>query len=455
MTNFTRRQFLAKSLNATAGITGAASLGLHMGLSSRVLAQSSSRFPDYKALVCVFLYGGNDSFNLLVPTDTSEYNTYQSVRQNLAYSRESLLPLSPLTSQPYSFGMPAVATSLHNLFNSQKLSIVANMGPLSQPLTKAMILNDNGLVPPQLFSHNDQQSLWQSATMNTRALSGWGGRMADLIADTNDSLSMNMSIFGSNLMQSGTSIQPFAVDSSGPETFVALDASKDWNRERVTVFDQILDDSNHPLSIAYANKMASADLNNQRIQAALDTVSDTSVNYPETDLAGQLEMVAKLIASQPMLGQQRQIFFVGMGGWDTHDAQSTLHPQLLASLGDALASFQQDIDNRQLQEQITTFTLSEFGRTLTSNGDGTDHGWGGHQMVMGGAIKGGDVFGTLPELALNSSDDLQDGRMIPTVSVDQYGGALAQWFGLTDNELNAVFPNLSRFDASALNLFNS
>ena len=455
MKNFTRRQFLSRALNSTAAITSAASLGLHMGLSSKVLAQSSSRFADYKALVVVFLYGGNDSFNLLVPTDNSEYNTYQGVRQSLAYAQESLLPIAPQSSQPYALGIPDAASSIHSLFEAQKLSFVANMGPLSQPLTKSMIYNDYSLAPPQLFSHNDQQSLWQSATMQTNSVSGWGGRIADLIADSNDSLSMNLSIFGNNLMQSGTTVQPFAVDPEGPELFVALNPQQNWNSERVASFQQILNDTAHPLARAYATQINSANENNQRILEALEIVTPSTVNYPNNGLASQLQMVASLIASQPTIGQQRQIFYVGMGGWDTHDAQATQHPALLATLGDSLAAFQQDLDSRMLRDQVTTFTLSEFGRTLTSNGDGTDHGWGGHQMVMGGAVQGGNIFGTMPELALNSDDDLEDGRMIPTLSVDQYGSAISKWFGLSDNELAVVFPNLDRFDSSALDMFKS
>lgn len=275
-------------------------------------------------------------------------------------------------------GMPAAAASLQQLFAERKMSVIANLGPLSQPLTKSMIENDYSLLPPQLFSHNDQQSLWQSGAMNTSATTGWGGRMADLISDINDTLSMNLSIFGSNLMQAGTVVQPFAVDSSGPEAFAALDPTQEWNAERVEVFNRLMAQVSTPLQQAYANKLNSAAENNQRILEALELIAPTQINYPAgNDLVSQIKMVASLIAGQPYIGQQRQIFFVGMGGWDTHDAQSQLHPQLLATLGDALLAFQQDIEQRGLEQQVTTFTLSEFGRTLTSNGDGTDHGWGG------------------------------------------------------------------------------
>lgn len=455
MNHSSRRQFLKRSLGAAGALTTASSLGLNLTLSSRVMAQSSQRFNDHKALVCVFLYGGNDSFNLLVPTEASDYQTYQSVRQNLAYPRETLLPLSPASAQPYAMGMPAQATSLHELFSQNKLSVVANMGPMSQPLTKSMLQANESLLPPQLFSHNDQQSLWQSSTMDTSSRTGWGGRMADLIADTNDTLSMNLSLFGSNLMQAGTVVQPFAISPEGPEPMVALDGNQNWNRERIEVFQRLMQQAQHPLEQVYANKISSAEQNNQRILDALTTVTPSTVTFPfGNDLADQLKMVASLIASQPLLGQSRQIYFVGMGGWDTHDAQAQLHPQLLGRLGDALKAFQDDITARGISENVVTFTLSEFGRTLTSNGDGTDHGWGGHQIVMGDAINCGDVLGQLPSLALNSDDDIGDGRMIPSLSIEHMGHNLASWFGLSNNELAAVFPNASRFDMEMLRLFS-
>ena len=455
MTNSTRRQFLKRSLGAAGALTTAASMGLNLSLSSRVMAQSSARFNDHKALVCVFLYGGNDSYNLLVPTEVSDYQTYQSVRQNLAYPRETLLPITPNSPQPYALGMPAEATSLHSLFTQNKLSVVANIGPMAQPITKSMLQNNASLLPPQLFSHNDQQSLWQSSTMNTSSRTGWGGRMADLIADTNDTLSMNLSLFGSNLMQAGTVVQPFAISPDGPEAMVALDANQDWNSQRVQVFQPLMQQAQHPLELAYANKIRSAEQNNQRILDALETVTPSTVTFPfGNELGEQLQMVASLIATQPLLGQRRQIYFVGMGGWDTHDAQAQLHPQLLGRLGDALKAFQDDLTARGISQNVVTFTLSEFGRTLTSNGDGTDHGWGGHQLVMGDAINGGDVLGQLPSLALNSDDDIGDGRMIPTLSIEHMGHNLASWFGLSNNELDAVFPNASRFDMEMLRLFS-
>lgn len=449
-----RRLFLKQSLMSAGSLTTAASLGLNLTLSRAVMAQSSARFNDYKALVCVFLYGGNDSFNMLVPTDPNDYSIYQGVRQSLAYPRETLLPLASASSSAYAVGLPPSAAPLQELFNAEKLAFVSNIGPMQRPLSKAMLLNDNSLLPPQLFSHNDQQALWQAGSMNTGSRTGWGGRMADLLYDSNDSLSMNLTLFGNNLLQAGTQVVPFAVSPDGPEAFAALDPNQPWDAERIDLFNRMLELSANPLERAYARKLTSAANNNARILTAIESVSPTTTSYPEgNDLAAQLRMVATLIASQPVLGQSRQIYFVGLGGWDTHDAQAQLHPQLIATLSHALKAFQDDIDERGLGDSVVTFTASEFGRTLTSNGDGTDHGWGGHQLVMGGPVDGGSIKGQLPSLALNSDDDIGDGRMIPTLALEHLGSELAAWFGLSDNELAAVFPNLGEFDRSALQLF--
>ena len=375
-----RRQFILNSLRGAAGLACMGSIRSSLAASSRILTSSATQLNDHKALVVVFLYGGCDSFNLLVPTENHHYAEYAQVRQSLAFEQTQLLPISNTADLPYHVGMPQAASSLHQLFEQQELAIVANVGPMSEVYSKAELLATPSLLPPQLFSHNDQQSLWESASLNTSSVSGWGGRMADLLADTNDNLSMNFSLHGANLTQLGELVQPFAIAHSGIEQFEALDPSKNWNQRRNSIFQRILNNTHHPLQQSYANRIHSAADNNARISEALLSTNASSINYPQDNsLAEQLKMVARLLAAQPVLGQARQIYFVGMGGWDTHDDQSTRHPQLLAELGDALLAFQHDITERQLANQVTTLSMSEFGRTLTSNGDGTDHGWGGHQ----------------------------------------------------------------------------
>ena len=447
----TRRNFLKTLLSGTASLsTAGAALG-SLSLMKSALAQSSSQFDDHKALVCIFLFGGNDSFNMLVPTANADYQAYQGVRQNLAFSQENLLAISPATEQAYPLGMPSAMAPLHQLFTENKLAILANTGPLLQPVTKSQALANEKLLPPQLFSHNDQQKHWQTSWPEQRASTGWSGRMADLLMDTASPLSMNYSLFGNNLWQTGTSAIPYSINASGVEHLAALDPEKQWNSQRIEVFNQLVNSSNHLLAQGYADIVRRTQANISTVSAAINSAPETGIDYPQTDIARQLKMVASLCSVQQLLGQQRQIFFVGMGGFDTHDAQASTHPVLLQTLSQALFAFQQDLEALGLAEQVTSFTMSDFGRTLTSNGDGTDHGWGGHQMILGGAVKGGDIYGTLPEdLRLNSIDDLADGRMIPSTSVDQYAATLSRWFGLSENEINGVLPNLSRFNTRDL-----
>jgi len=448
---FNRRNFLKSFLTSSAGITSAGAVLGNITLMNSALAQSSSRFDDYKALVCVFLHGGNDSFNMLVPTADSQYQTYQSIRQELAYPQAELLSITPTSEQAYSLGLPPAMAPLHNLFLQGKLAFVANTGPLLHPITKAQALDNESLLPPQLFSHNDQQKHWQTSWPEQSVSTGWAGRMADLMMDTNNPLSMNISLSGSNILQTGTLALPYSMDSSGVEKFQALDPEQNWNANRVSAFDKLVSASQHTLEKGYKGVLDRAQSNISLLTNAIESAPITDVTYPGSNTAQQLAMVAKLASVQQVTGHQRQIFFVGMGGFDTHDNQAVNHPQLLQRLSEALAAFNSNLEGLGLSDKVTTFTMSDFGRTLTSNGDGTDHGWGGHQIIMGGAVKGGDIYGKMPEdISLDSNDDVGDGRMLPSTSVDQFSATLGKWFGLTTNEVNAVFPNLNRFELDDL-----
>ena len=447
----TRRNFIKSLVASSVGLSSATAVLGNMTLMNSALAQSNTRFSDYKALVCVFLHGGNDSFNMFIPTTTSDYQAYQAVRQQLAYQQSETLPISPITETPYALGLPQAMAPLQSLFQQGNLAFLANTGPLLQPVTKTQALQNWSLLPPQLFSHNDQQKHWQTSWPEQEVTSGWAGRMADLIMDTNNPLSMNISLDGNNILQTGTQALVYSVDPSGVQPFYALDNTQQWNNERIAIFDQLRAANNNLLAQEYNNIYDRAQNNIGVVGNAIETATNTDVVYPQSQLASQLQMVAKLASSQQLLGHQRQIFYVGLGGFDTHDNQATAHPLLLQTLSEALFAFNADLQARNLNNNVTSFTMSDFGRTLTSNGDGTDHGWGGHHIIMGGAVKGGDIYGKIPaDLALNSADDLFDGRMIPTTSVDQYAATLAKWFGLTSNEINAVFPNLSRFEQSDL-----
>jgi len=449
--SFNRRNFIKSILAGSVGLSTASSAFGNMALLNSTVAQSTTRFDDYKALVCIFLHGGNDSFNMLVPTADSEYQTYQSIRQALAYQQNALSTISPISAQPYELGLPNAMSPLQQLFQQGDLAFLANAGPLLQPVTKAQAQQDWSLLPPQLFSHNDQQKHWQTAWPEQTVPTGWAGRMADLIMDTSNPLSMNLSIDGTNLLQTGVNSLPYSIDASGVQTFEALNPEQGWNTQRIAALNQLNSANQHKLGRAHSNIFNRAQSNINILSNAIDNAPNSSVNYPKNHLGKELKMVAKLASSQQTLGQPRQVFFVGLGGFDTHDNQATKHPTLLARISDSLLAFNADLKALGLFEKVTTFTFSDFGRTLSSNGDGTDHGWGGHHIIMGGAVKGGDIYGTLPaDINLDSADDFGDGRMIPTTSVDQYAATLAKWFGLSTNEINAVFPNLQRFDQSDL-----
>lgn len=455
MSDLSRRSFIKRCLASSVGMSSLTASIAQLGMMKSVLAQNSHRFADYKALVCIFLHGGNDSFNMLVPSQTTDYAKYQAIRQSLAYLQDSLLPITPTTTQAYQLGMPPALTEVASLFNQGKLAMLANVGPLLYPLTKTEALSQSDKLPPQLFSHNDQQKHWQTSWPEQNPASGWAGRMADLLMDTNTSLSMNFSLEGSNIWQTGTQSLPYVMEAEGVEQLALLNPEQAWNANRITAFDSILSQantSNNILERSFAGVINRTRSNMSILESALAAAPSSTTSYPTNNPLGeQLAMVAKLASIQANLGQSRQLFFVSLGGFDTHDQQITRHPALLQQLSQAIAAFDANLVELGLSNNVTAFTMSDFGRTLTSNGDGTDHGWGGHQMIFGGAVQGGDIYGTLPtDIALNSNDDVGEGRMLPTTSVDQYAATLARWFGLTENEIQAVFPNLSRFASSNL-----
>lgn len=439
-----RRSFLKNS--AMAGIAGSSMLRMSSTLADSSFLKAS---PGYKALVCIFLHGGNDGFNLLVPRDIDNYSIYQSSRQNLAIAQEDLLAITPLSGGDFGFN-PAMP-EMQALFQSGKLAIQSNVGTLIEPVTREQIYAGTANLPAQLFSHNDQQAIWETAYANGPGDLGWGGQIADIVnAQNNSPVSMNISIAGNNLFQVGTNNAPYSMNSAGPEEMIAVGNAAFSNPARSGAFQRLRDlSSNHLLERTHGNEIRKTQETTELLTAALSSTSPLNTIYPENNsLAAELEMVAKMMNVSEVLGFQRQIFFVSMGGFDTHDRQNTDQPLLLAALSQAMDSFYQATEELGIADQVTSFTLSDFGRTLTSNGDGTDHGWGSHHMIMGGAVNGGDIYGTVPELAIGGPDDADDGRMIPTTSVEQYSATIARWYGLSESELAQVFPNLGNFDSS-------
>jgi len=440
-----RREFIKGSLAASLAAGVWLSNPFRGSLSASAFAADSA-FSDDKSLVCIFLSGGNDSFNMVVPASQTGYAVYQSTRQNLAVAKDSLLSVHPRNSLDESYGFNPAIAPLHQLFEEEKLALINNIGTLIQPVTKDEVEQGSVDLPPQLFSHNDQQRHWQTAWPQSQQVTGWGGRIADLIADNSALLPMNITLAGTNYLQTGTHKSAYALSPEGAAVVEAMNSDYEGNRRRLAVFESLLAQSSHLMAREYGETVIRAmDIANL-VNSALEFAPDLSTFFSaRNNLTKQLAMVARMISIEERLPQKRSIYFVEMGGWDTHDNQLQAHPQLLASLAQAMSDFYSALDSIDKTETVTTFTMSEFGRTMTSNGDGTDHGWGGIQMVMGGAVQGKQFYGKMPDLNLGSEDDAADGRIIPTTSVDQYAATLAGWLGLSTSQLLDIFPNLSNF----------
>lgn len=446
-----RRAFLSGLLASGAGLATASALG-HKLLLGRAFA-AEGRFTDYRALVAIYLGGGNDSLNMLLPAD-ARYAAYAAARQTMAWAEGSGHPITPLSATPHALAFAPPLPSSSALFARRELSLVANVGVLTAPVTKAELRADRALQPPRLFSHNDQQYHWFRGSTDTRDLTGWAGRAADLLidADPDALLPMNLSLQGANQWQTGAMTTAYGLGADGATPLYLLGHDADVPL-RTDTFQRLLSLAASPLERQYAATFERARDFTAIVQSTVAAIPDGATPVPaDNPLAQQLSVVSKLIAARDTLGQRRQIFAAVLGGWDSHDAQLTDHPRNLGRLDAALGWFRDRLVELGVFGEVTTFTASEFGRTLTTNGDGTDHGWGGHQLVMGGAIAGGDILGTLPALEIGSDDDLDDGRIIPTLAVEQLGAALLGWFGLSAGELAAVFPYLDRF-AGPLDLF--
>ncbi|MDP3071374.1 MAG: DUF1501 domain-containing protein [Opitutaceae bacterium] len=460
----TRREFLGSACCAAVGATGLLStLGSLRLMGAAASPANGPQEParagaiagDYKALVCLFLNGGNDANNLIVPMG-SGYAAYRTARSNLALPEASLLGISPTTSDGRSWGLHPSVTDLHNLFNSGKAALVANVGTLVYPTSKTQYTARSVPLPPQLFSHSDQQVQWQHSVPDRPATTGWGGRIADLLSafNTSDQISMSISIAGKNTFQIGNKISQYAIGTGGATTLsgstssaTSLDGIRFRAQKDIFALSQpgLFDTA---FGSATGDAIVSADLLNTVLTAS-DTIATT---FPNTTVGNQLRMVARLIAASPTLGLKRQVFFVQLGGWDLHAGQLTntdpvtgAHANLLAQVSQGLNAFYNATIELGVANQVTTFTASDFGRTYRSNGDGSDHGWGSHAMVVGGAVKGTNLYGTMPNLAINGPDDTGLGRWIPTTSVDEYAATLARWFGVSATDLPVVLPNIGRF----------
>jgi uncharacterized protein (DUF1501 family) len=418
-------------------------------------------FPDYKAMVCLFLFGGNDSWNMVVPSSTAEYNTYFAARgggtaSSLAIDRSALLPINPLTPDPIgaTYGLHPSMAGMQTLFNSGRAAVVANVGPLIRPTSKAQYQTAGSSghpLPPQLFSHNDQQDQWHSLRGRAILKSGWGGRVADVLNAQAGSqqLPINVSLAGQTFFQAGDVATPYVMGAAGANTFAGFGATG-VNAARRTAFEAI---ANANYNTIYERGFAAVQRRavqfSDRVNAAIaagrnfTALPDSGVTL--SPLQTQLRTVAKLIDVRARLSMSRQIFFVSTGGFDSHDNQNDDQPGLLGNVSASIASFFAALQEMGLENSVTLFTQSDFGRTLTSNGDGSDHAWGGVQFVVGGAVRGQEIYGRYPVLSINGQDDVGGGRIIPTTSSDQYAATLARWFGVQDSNLPMVAPSIGNF----------
>ncbi len=422
-------------------------------------ARAGALPPDYKALVCLFLAGGNDANNLIVPFDTAGYNAYASAsgRGAIALPRTQLLAIKPRTTDGREWALHSSLNAdvagtnnsgLKSLFDAGKMAVIANVGTLAVPTTKAQYTARSVPLPRQLFSHNDQQVEWQSSIPDKPFTTGWGGRLADLTNafNANGSISMSMSLNGQNSFQVGRNVVQFAVNANGAVSLSSSAGTSNAAGIRTLAQNDLLASPNHNLfEAAFAGITQNAISDSALLAGILSGNPPFATAFSTSSLGQQLRTIARLIAAAPQLGLKRQIFFARIGGWDLHDNQLGAHANLFADVSRNVAAFHRTTVELGAAEQVTLFTASDFGRTYNTNGDGSDHGWGSNHFVVGGAVRGGDLYGTMPELRIGGPDDTGRGRWIPTTSVDEYSATLASWFGVSATDLPLVFPNLGRF----------
>ena len=453
--DLSRRKFIGNAC-AAVGATGVLSALAQLRMIGAAAADSSTS-TDYKALVCLFLYGGNDSNNLLIPYDTSDYASYAAQRTALALPQSTLLPISPKTTDGRSWALHPSLVEVQSLFGAGNIALLANTGTLVQPVTLAQYNAGTVALPPQLFSHADQQVQWQSSIPDQPFQTGWGGRLADLInaINTNSKISMSISVAGENSFQVGETVSQFAVSPSGAVT-LSNTTGGTINPIRYSKQQAILSQQDINLfQAAFGGLTTSAITASSTLNTILTDAAALKTTFPTTSLGTQLQMIARMISAAPQLGLKRQIFFASLGGWDLHSGELPAHATLLQQLSQGLNAFNSATVELGVADQVTTFTASDFSRTFNTNGDGSDHGWGSHHLIMGGAVKGGDIYGKVPTLVIGGPNDTGRGRWIPTTSVDQYSATLASWFGVSATNLPVVLPNIGRFATANLGFMGS
>lgn len=451
-----RRQFLKNIGLTTLGMSSMPASVLSMKTWAAAAANNSSLTDDYKALVCFFMYGGNDGFNMLVPKENEAYNEYQTTRSNLALEQSDLLSINPLNNEGPELGLHPNLSGVQDLFNTDKLSFICNIGPKYQEITTKDDLANQRNLPLSLFSHNDQRRQWHTAEVRQRIDVGWAGRIADSLAslNANQNISMNISMSNSPRFLKGLDTASYSLTKRGPQSSLFYhpnNSPNDFYGQRTTAINAMY---NHDYQDAFYNNFNSvfrtAIDTNIAYKAALDTFENNgglTATFSSTTFSKDLEMVAKSIAIGEDLGFSRQIFFVQFTGFDNHSDFWIDHNKRMNDLSVGLSEFYTALEELQKENNVVTFSMSDFGRTLTSNGNGSDHAWGSPAIVMGGTpVVGRSLFGNYPSLALGA--DLvygSKGIVIPGLATDCYFAELAHWFGVSKSELAEIVPNLGAF----------
>jgi len=447
-----RRAFLR-----SVGAMSAFGLASRLDIVNFIAEAGAQSAPDYKALVCVFMFGGNDGNNTLIPIDSAGYGQYAAVRpasSGINLAQASLLPIQPVNlGMP--FGLHPALPELQALFAQRKMAILANVGTLLQPTSKGQY--NAGVRPLSLYSHADQQAQWQSSISNNPAGTGWGGRLADKVASFNAASGFPVvtSLDGTVLFTTGTATVPLTIPVTGSFALSGYTGSAAANA-RLAAVQQLLTQGSANTFVTGANAIGNQALHlsatvNPILASTNSTVAPIFASQ-KTGTANQLYQVAKMIEARAATGAKRQIFFVQLGSFDTHGDQINRQQNLFAELSPALKAFYDATVALGVSAQVTTFTLSDFGRTFQpASGGGTDHAWGNHHFIIGDAVKGGSMYGLYPQLVLAGPSDAEtEGRWLPSTSVDQYGATLARWFGVGSADLGTVFPNLAKFPSSDL-----
>jgi len=441
-----RRAFLKRS--AALGISSSLTpWALQLAMMGEAAAAPAD---DYKALVCVFFSGGNDYANTFVPFDNTHYSQYASLRGTLATAQDNLLAtaLTPTTAlaDGLQYALAPQLAPLKQLWDDQHLAVQLNVGPLVVPTTKAQYTAKSVPLPPKLFSHNDQTSLWQSG-LTEGATSGWGGRMGDLLMSLNsNSVFTCISSSGNATLLSGETVVQYQVGTSGATAISGIKSAPYGSTACMHALNALITRPTPHLFTEEYTRVTRRSIDTQALVAAgVNSVTLNTVFDSTNNLAMQLKIVARLIGARATFGAKRQVFLVSIGGFDLHDNLVANHPALLTRVANAMRSFYDATVELGVAQNVTTFTASDFGRTFTTNGDGSDHGWGSHHLVMGGAVHGKQFYGTAPTMVVRGPDDIGNGQLLPTTSVDQYAATFATWMGVAASDMEWVMPNIGNF----------